>query len=193
MLETDLTLTHLFAVKDSEFVKRARAALESSVAIASLREVLANRARLLQWPWVFQQVRMKLPDLFDVNVIEVMLLAWKKYLLLARYADQRTYPPDDVILVPLVEHSFQYRQRPYLQIMVGEQEAGKIEFDVTFSLKLKAFIVKIHNARIEAIQTGICEGKGSIGLENVVLAEKVFGSIKLPGSIDLAEGIALAA
>jgi hypothetical protein len=192
MPEVDLTLTNLFAVRDSAFMTSAQTVLQSSMAIASLKDALADRARLLQWPWVVQQIRKKLPGLFDITVIDLLVLAWKKYLLLSKYADKNKYPPDDVILVPLAEHSLKCQQHPYLQVMVGERPAGKIVFDVMLSLKLKGFVVKIHNAHIEAIQAGTCEGKGSIGLGDAVLAEKAL-SIKLPGAIDLGEGIALQA
>lgn len=157
----------------------------------SLKEALAEKASLLQFPWVIQQIRQKLPDLFDIKVVDVLVLAWKKYLLLAKYSDTKGYSPDDIILVPLAEHSLKYQQHPYLEVIVADRPAGRVTFDVTLSFKLKGFVVKVQNARIKAIQTGTCEGKGSIALEEAVLVEKAFSAIPLPGSIDLGDGITL--
>lgn len=73
--------------------------------------------------------------------------------------------------------------------MVNEKSVGKIELEITVSLALEGFTLKIQDGKIKEILTGSCKGEGSVKCENVVLLEKELAPISLPGSIDLGEGL----
>jgi hypothetical protein len=56
---------------------------------------------------------------------------------------------------------------------------------VALNLKVKGFGLKIQNGLIREMQTGKCEGKGTIKYEKLSIAEKKFEPIKFPLSIEI--------
>jgi hypothetical protein len=56
----------------------------------------------------------------------------------------------------------------------------KITLTVALNLKLKGFTLKVQNGAICELQTGSCEGKGTIKYDKLSIAEKKLSPIKLP-------------
>jgi hypothetical protein len=191
MSEADITLKELFALDAEKIAANAKSALAASQGTALLKEKLLKEVKRVPWPSVGDAILGKVGDLLDIKLVDVLVLAWKKYRLLAKYADRDRYSPDEVVLVPLATHTVTAEQHPYIEILVREQPLGKIVFDVSLSLMLEGFVLKIQDGKIKAIQTGSWQGKGTIALEKETLVEKDLGPVTLPGSIDLGEGISL--
>jgi hypothetical protein len=122
-----------------------------------------------------------------------MVKAWNKYRELLKYTDKEKYPPDVSVLVPLAEHTIKSEHKPYIEILINDKSVGKIDFNINISLTLKGIILKIRDGKIKEIQTGSCKGKGTIKCEDLVILEKETESFSLPGSINLGEGIPIAA
>ncbi|MBI4468835.1 MAG: hypothetical protein HY650_05870 [Acidobacteria bacterium] len=120
-----------------------------------------------------------------------MVGAWNKYRPLLKYADRSKYPPEEVALVPLAEHTISSEHHPYVEIMWGEQSLGKLEFGIELEITLEGIVLKNQDGKIKEIKTGTCKVKGTVKYADLVILEKDSEEISLPGPIDLGEGVAI--
>jgi hypothetical protein len=142
-------------------------------------------------PSLLSGITDKAKELFDVDVVSVIVATWSKYRELAKYADPEKYPAAQCNLVPLAKHTLTVSYHPYLELLFNGQPLGQIVFDITLSLELEGFVLTIQNGRIMKVQTGSCQGKGKIAYKDHVLMEKALTKITLAGTLDLGEGISL--
>lgn len=190
MADDEITLRDLFALKDGEVSLRPEH-LEEALDAKQLMQKISKQARELRWASVQGAILEKVPELLNVKMTDVLLGAWKKFKMLQKYADRERYTPEETILVPLADHTVKSEHHPYVEILVGEQPIQKIAFDVSFELTLHGFVLSIQDAAIKGIQTGTWQGKGAIAFKGIVLVEKSFEPIELPGKIGLGRGISL--
>lgn len=59
-------------------------------------------------------------DLLDLNVIDALVEAWKKYVEIKEYSDPKKYKPSEEILVPLATHTVKSEHNPYVPIFLKE-------------------------------------------------------------------------
>lgn len=189
MVNSMLTLLDLFAGGGKGLEISPNTELETVASVARMKEILKEKAHTLQWTSAKAEILEKIDDLLNVDLATVMSRAWKKYTKLLDYADAKRYPPDRSYLVPLAEHVIKSDHRPSLEILLNGELVGKIELQMNISLILKGFILTIQGGRIKAIHTGECQGAGALKCEDLVLIEKKSSSFRLPGIIDLGEGI----
>ncbi len=165
------------------------AALQSNQQWVNLRDRLAKEVKRLPWEGVLHNIRDRFEALLDIGLPDILVGGWNKYRILRKYVDKEKYPPEEVIMIPLVDHTIESEHHPYLEFLVNEESIGKIEFQITVSLTLEGFTLKIQDGKVKEILTGNCKGKGTIKCENAVLFERELTPIHLPGSIDLGEGL----
>jgi hypothetical protein len=191
MSETAFTLRELFEVDPKELAARVEGGLDVHRAAADARQEIAKEASSIRWPWVRDAVAEQSRDLLDLNVIDVMMACWKKYMEIARYADRKKYGPEEEILVPLVAHTVKSQHHPYIQILLKEREVGRVTFDLDFSLILEGFVLKIRDARIVEILTGSGKGEGALSLAEVSIWKRELKPVSFPGRLSLGQGIPL--
>jgi hypothetical protein len=147
----------------------------------------------VNWQAGLPELTQKIGELFDIEIPDILLAAWKKLDVLRKYLDSSQYTPEEVIYAELAEHTITAELHPYLQIEVKRIPVKRIEFTINLSIGVKGMVLRIQNRRIKEIRSGSCEIKGKVEYQDLVLAEKTFTPIELPGSINLGEGIAIAA
>lgn len=189
MNNSEITLCQFFPLK--ELRQERLSAIESSNKIASLKERVSKEAKGIRWPVELSEIIKKVEDLLNISMPDIMVSAWNKYRILARYADKGKYKPNETFLVPLAEHTIKSEHNPYIEILINDSVVSKIEFNINVSLFLKGFVLKIQDGKIKEILAGSCKGKGLVKCEDLVMLEKETESIPLPGSIKLGEGIAI--
>lgn len=192
MDEVRITLAELFEIEPKELSTKATAALKAAPDISSLRDKVSETFKKLEWASVTDAVAKRLEDITDVPLLDLFLAAWKKYQMIEQYADGK-FPPHQSNFVPLAEHSIKSDHHPALEVLVDGQLIAKFVFDISLVLELKGFVLRIEDGRIKEVHTGSMQAKGSIAFHDVVLLEKEFHSVQLPGVIRLSEGISLAA
>jgi hypothetical protein len=185
MDEAAVTLKQLLALTEQVFQSTAGAAVSASAQVPPLREELQKQLKASHWLPVVNEIGNKIAELFDIRLIDILAAAWGKWPELRKYCDSQTYPPHVTILAPLAEHELRSEHHPAIEAVVNGQVVGKIEFDVTLRMKLSGCLLRIQDAKITALLAGSCEGKGTIALEKIVLAEKDFGTLHFPGAIEL--------
>jgi hypothetical protein len=153
-----------------------------------MKEKIIKEAKC-KWPIAFQIIIEKIADILDIGILDIMVMTWKKYGILLKYADSEKCPPGETFLVPLVDHTIKSEHCPSIEILINGKPVGKINFHITISLIIEGIILKIQDGKIKEITTGACKGKGCVMCENIVILEKKTLPICLPGSISLGEGI----
>ena len=154
---------------------------------------MTRKAPMISWSLIPAEFNLKVGELLNIDLADILVRAWMKYQALKDYTDTGKHLPEETILLPLGEHTIVSEQRPYIEIFLNETRLTTIDFVISLSLVLKGIILKIQGGRITEILTGSYQGKGSISCENQVLFEGENKSMVLPGSIKLGNGIAMSA
>jgi hypothetical protein len=186
----DATLQQLFGLDRPEAAAAIRAGLQEQKADEGLGKEAAKAPGVHQSS-LAETAADKLPDLLNVKVISMLTGAWTKYELLKKYADRREYPPEETVLLPLAEHTVKSEHHPCVEILVNGRPVGKITFDVTVSLKLESFELKLQDGKIKAIDAGTVQGSGEISFYGVTLIKKELEPVTVHASINLGDGIPL--
>ncbi len=192
MDEKDITLTNILISEGDEFAAKATPVLKLEDGTASLREKLLQLFSKVAWPSINDAIAQRIQDITDVSLPDLLLAAWKKYQMIEQYADSNKFPPHQSNFVALEEHSIKSEHHPAVEVLVDGQPIAKFVFDINLELDLKGFVLRIEDARIKEIHTGSMQAKGSIAFRDVVLVEKEFHPVQLPGVMRLGEGVSLA-
>ncbi len=132
------------------------------------------------------EIRKSVTDLFQTNLVDILLAGWNKYQDVCESLDASRLKPEDTFLRPLVEHTLKTVQHPYVEIFADNKLVGKIEFEVIVALAINAVTLKIQQGRIVEILTGTCQGSILLGYAREELAKAKTGEIPLPGKIMVA-------
>jgi len=190
MSEATLTLRELFEAPQ-DISARVEPQLDALATVQDARQEIAKASRAIWWGWVRTAVADKSQELLNFNVIDLLAESWKKYLEISQYGDTKKYGRDETILAPLYEHIIKSKHTPYIQILLKEQEVGRVEFNLEFSLTLDAFALKIRNGRIWEIQAGSAKGEGSLTFAGITAWREETKPLRFPGRISLGNGIPL--
>jgi len=191
MSEATLTLRELFDIDPTDISAKVESGLDVQKAAEAARREIVKEARTIRWPWVRDAVAAKSEDLLNLNVIDVLVETWKKYMEIKKYADPKKYPPEEEILAPLAAHTVKSEHHPYIEILLKEREVGRVVFDLDFSLVLEGFVLKIRDGRIMEILTGSGKGEGELSLVKLSLWKQDSKPVRLPGQLSLGKGIPL--
>ena len=191
MSEATLTLRELFEVDTKDLSARVESGFEADKTAKAVQQEIVKEARSIRWPWVRHSVAAESKDLLNVNVVDLLVNCWKKYMQISEYADTEKYGPGEEILAPLATHTMRSEHRPYVQILLKEKEIGRVIFHLEFSLILEGFVLKIRDARIMEILTGSGQGEGSLSLVEVPLWKRELKPVRFPGQLSLGSGIPL--
>lgn len=166
--------------------------LANSPDLAPLREKMSKELKGMPIPEsFFEEIVKQLSELLNIDVRAILLSVWSKSDEFQKYLDAQDYPPDETVLVPLAEHTIISEHNPSLKSFVNKIPLGKIAFHIYLELVIKGAVARIKDGRLMGGTIGSCTGKGSITFGDMYLLEKESQPFDLPGSIELAEGIAI--
>jgi hypothetical protein len=191
MSEAILTLRELFSVDTKDFATRVEPGLDGYQAAQKTRQEIAHESRAIRWPWVRSAIAAESRDLLNLNVVDVLVNAWQKYMQIEQYADPKKHAPEETILVPLATHTVSSEHHPCVKILLQGREVGSIEFTLEFALTLESFVLVIKNGKVAEIRTGSGKGEASLSLRETELWKKELAPVHFPGNIPLASGIPL--
>lgn len=185
-----LTIGDLFADKARLLSRTQRSIVEAGRGASALKQRVQEDVPALPWPDVLHTALGRMDALLGIRLSDILAGIWKKCAALQEYADPTRHPSQEVNLVPLTEHHLQSEHHPYLQVMLGEQELGRIDFELVLELVLKGVVLRIQDGRILGAATGRCEGDARLACEGIELLKEQVG-FELPGAIDFGEGLRL--
>jgi len=164
---------------------------ESSEKLSSLKAKLIKEEKV-HWSLAFNKVEESIEGILNIEIPDILVMAWKKYSSLLKFTDKNKYPPEEINLVELAEHTIKSEHHPSIDVLFNGDLIDKIEFTITLTLILKGIILKIKNGKILEAFAGNCSAKGTLKCENIVLVEKKSETINFPASIDFGDGIPIA-
>ena len=186
------TLGDFFSFSEGALSSSQLKRIDSSENMLQLREKIAEQARTLNWSGIFREAMKNVNKLLDIKLADIMISAWTQGQILHKYADSQKHSPDEIVMVPLVEHAIKSTHRPYVEVLINEKPVGKINFKIELTLMLKGMTLKMKAGKVTEILTGSCMGKGTIECESMLILEKKTGLVPLPGSITLGDGMDIA-
>ena len=190
MDKTSATLNQFFSFK--ELSKERISEIAKSKEFSSLREKISKELKGLPVPDAFfEQMIKQVSELLNIDVGTILGSAWSKYEEFLEYRDQEKYPPEEIVLVPLAEHTIISEHAPCLRPQINKVSLGEIKFDISLELALKGVILKIQNGKIMEATLGSCEGKGSVKHGDFSILERQTEPFSVPGSLSLGEGLAI--
>jgi hypothetical protein len=113
----------------------------------------------------------------------MLLTALKKIEAVRQALEESKQTPDKASYLDLSEHNIDYETKPFIDVKIKRASVKKLTLTVAVNLKVKGFGLKVQNGLIRELQTGKCEGKGTIKYEKLTVAEKKFEPIKFPFTI----------
>lgn len=183
------TINHFFNLQkgSTDWVHRIRQSPE----FAQIKQRIDQELRELPVvpPSFYDLAIRQLTDLLDIQVSQILVGAWRKHREIIQYRDAEKYPPGNVYVVPLLEHTVTSRHSPTIEPIINGKRLPKIKFDVVLKLKMKGVMLKILNATITEILVGSCTGNGSIEYAGIAVLKKETAPYALPASIVLEEGV----
>ena len=146
----------------------------------AFQDKLKQEAKGIKWTAAMPDLGAKICELLDIKIHDVLMTAWKKADALRQALADSKLDPERSIYLDLAEHSIDYETQPFIDVKIKGASVKKITLTVRLNLKLKGFTLKVQNGAICEIQTGSCEGKGTIKYEKLAIAEKKLSPIKFP-------------
>lgn len=159
---------------------------KSDSRMPELKRAVAEHSKMIKWDAVEEVLAGKVLEMLNVPLLGVLLSAWKKYRDVKQLANADASKKQKV---SLAQHTLTSEHHPYLEIRLKGVPVERLNFTVMAELVLDGFLLTIQDRKITVVETGSMTGQGSLALEGSVILKKDFGSIHLPGTINLGEGI----
>ena len=165
------------------------AVLAAAKDVKSLKTVLARPLPVTQWAASGAQVIALLrKELNDLSIFHLLANAWLKYDGFRAYCKEPEHPPTTRYVVPLFKHTVSSKHRPVIELRLDGTPAGKVNFEVEFSIEFEEVSVVIQNKRFMAVEMGSAQAKGTIKCEGTQILEHKLEKIKLPGEKSFGDG-----
>lgn len=191
MPENSFTLNMLLGLPDKDFSDQVvNAGSDQAEEAESAQGRVSKGLHGLQWKFVEGEIRRKAGELLDVDVMEMIVSAWRGSKLI-EHLQQKDKDNDGPAHVPLLKHNIHSELEPSIEIQLG-QFKKTIPLQVEIDFTLDGLILKIEDRIIHAIEAGSLEGEGKIKIGHIPLPKRSFGPLDLPAKINLKKGIPLA-
>ena len=183
------TLNHFMSIKDLS--KKQLSEIVKSKKFRPIKEKMTKQLKGIPVPEkFFEEIFKQLSELLHIDVRAILLSVWSKSEEFGKFLNTEDYPPGEIVLVPLAEHTITSEHNPSLKSFLNKIPLAEMKFHVNIELALKGAILKIQDGKIMGGTIGSCAGKGSITYgDDHVLLQKESEPWGLPGSIDLSSGI----
>ena len=125
----------------------------------------------------------KMGELFDIPIPDIFLTSWKKANVLQTLLEESKKTPETVMELELSEHTINSQHKPHIEVRVQNTTIKKLEFILRLVFRVKGFVLKIQNGAIKEMRTGLCDARGTMEYQGLIIAEKKLAPIHLPGLI----------
>jgi hypothetical protein len=149
----------------------------------AFQKKLAEETQGIKWTAAMPDLGSRIGELLDIKIHDMLLTAWKKVEAVRQALEESKQTPDKASYLDLTEHSIDYETKPFIDVKIKSASVKKLTLTVAVNLKVKGFGLKVQNGLIRELQTGKCEGKGTLKYEKLTIAEKKLEPIKFPFTI----------
>jgi hypothetical protein len=125
----------------------------------------------------------KMGELFDIPISDIFLTSWKKANVLQTLLEESKKTPETIMELELAEHTINSQHKPHIEVRAQNTTVKKLEFILRLVFRVKGFALKIQNGAIKEMRTGLCDARGTMEYQGLIIAEKKLAPIHLPALI----------
>jgi len=182
------TLDNFFGAR--EFPQKHLPSLVNSKDFKPLKKSISKKIKSPAMPDGFwEKMFSQLYETLKIDAKAILISAWTSSGVLDKFLDSSKYPPDEIVLLPMSEHSIISNHKPSLKPSINNMPVGEIKFNVNLELLLQGVILKIKDGWIKELDIGSCQARGSIAYGDYPILKKEGQFPELIGSINIGKGI----
>lgn len=111
-------------------------------------------------------------DLLDLDLGDLMVSGWRKQGDLAAAAQRTAARPGSSAVVELASHRISSSHRPYVELIVDDAQAARINFQLDIEFLVKALVATVRDGHVASLDAGSCEITVTLAAEGVQLASR---------------------
>jgi hypothetical protein len=136
------------------------------------------------------QVSTATEDLLNLDLVDVLMMAWRKHAALVAAARRTTAAPGSSEVVDLATHHITVTQRPYIDLLCDEMRVGRVQIELQLDFTVAGLVAVVRAGLLVAVQTGHCTIAATLLIEGEQVATRS-AHLDLPLAVRLGAGIAL--
>lgn len=164
----EITINQLF--EKNKNPQRHFSEIQKQEKIGTIKKSVKKKEPRLKWQLLWGEISTTSAELLNIKLSDILEKSWSKYEEVEKFLKIENNP-DETFFVPLLEHTIVSEHHPKIEIWLGEQKLGDIDFELMLRLRLKAIILKIKNGKIIGVKTGKCSTTGNFSCEGISLFE----------------------
>jgi hypothetical protein len=134
----------------------------------------------------------QLQQVLDFDVFELLAQGWVKLRELRSYAEPGKLAPGATAVVNIGNHEITHAESPVVDLEVAGAQLSVLKLTVELTVQFKSVALSIRDAAIRSVAPGECLARVRLKYKRQTLKEESTPKLKLPGRIDLGDGIPLA-
>lgn len=136
------------------------------------------------------QVSTAAADLLNLDLVDVLMTAWRKHAALTAAARRTTAAPGSSEVVDLATHRITMAQRPYIDLLCDEVRVGRVQLELRLDFTVAGLVAVVRAGCLVAVQAGHCTIAATLLIEGEQVATRST-HLDLPLAVRLGAGIAL--
>lgn len=120
---------------------------------------------------VKRQVAVVANGVLDLDVVDLVVGAWRKHAALVAAAERTLDVPGSEEIVDLASHGIRSVHRPYVAVLVDGREVTRIDFELIVVVEIKALVGVVQAGRLLALRGGQCEVEAMFKAEDITLVQ----------------------
>jgi hypothetical protein len=128
--------------------------------------------------------------LLDIDLVDVLVSAWKKYGALSAAAEETLLSPGEERYVDLATHRITSTHAPSVELLLDDVPVGSVDFELELGAVIEALRAVVTDGRLTAIRSGRIELSATLSCEGVEL-RSVSRTIDPSLEFDLGDGVPL--
>jgi hypothetical protein len=179
----------VLTLKELLWGEELTANLHSSLVTAMRSDGALAAAAKLEFRPIMDEALAALGSALDISLGDILTSAWAKAAKLREAADPAQHSPQEVVLVPLLEHTIRSKQEPALDFTLNGKQVFSLKFAAEVTLELRGVILRVKAGRIREVAAGRANAAAKLSMGEATLAERSTADIALPLRISLGSGV----
>lgn len=118
------------------------------------------------------QVATAVQGLLDLDLGGLMVSGWRKQGDLAAAARRTAARPESSEVVELASHRIRSAHRPFVDLIVGDAQVVRINFQLDIEFLVKALVATVRDGHVASLEAGSCEVTVTLAAEGIQLASR---------------------
>lgn len=129
----------------------------------------------------------RLHDALEVGLGQIMVRAWGRYRSMREHLDASRQQPDEVLLVPLADHTIRSTHHPAVELMANDRRVASFKFAAELALHMRGVVLRVIGGQVATVESGAWRGEGQLKFGQAVMVEQSTTEFALPGALDFTQ------